>query len=43
LLRNARAVRVDRTYEPNSMLHAQYAEKAALYAEAYPTLATLNC
>jgi len=38
----ARAVRVNRTYEPNPRLHAQYAEKAALYAEVYPTLVGLN-
>ena len=38
----ARAVRVNRTYEPNPALHAQYAEKAAAYAEVYLTLAALN-
>ena len=38
----ARAVRVNRTYEPNVALHAQYAEKAAVYAEVYPTLKGLN-
>jgi len=38
----ARAVRVNRTYEPNPVLQPQYAEKAALYAEVYPTLAGLN-
>jgi sugar (pentulose or hexulose) kinase len=38
----AHAVRVNRTYEPNPKLHAQYAEKAAVYAEVYPTLAALN-
>ncbi len=38
----AAAVRVNRTYEPNPRLQAQYAEKAALYAEVYPTLKELN-
>jgi xylulokinase len=38
----ARAVRVNRTYEPNPKLQAQYAEKAAVYAEVYPTLKGLN-
>ena len=38
----ARAVRVNRTYEPNPALHDQYAEKAALFAEVYPTLKGLN-
>ena len=38
----ARAVRVNRTYEPNPKLHDQYAEKAAVYAEVYPTLKELN-
>jgi sugar (pentulose or hexulose) kinase len=38
----ARAVRVNRTYEPNLELHGQYAEKAALFAEVYPTLTELN-
>jgi len=37
-----RAVRVNRTYEPNPKLHDQYAEKAAVYAEVYPTLKGLN-
>jgi len=35
-------VRVNRTYEPNPKLQPQYAEKAAFFAEVYPTLATLN-
>jgi len=39
----AHAVRVNRTYERNPKLHAQYADKMALYAEVYPTLAMLNC
>ena len=34
----ARAVRVNRIYKPNPMLHAQYAEKVAVYAEVYPAL-----
>jgi xylulokinase len=38
----ARAVRVNRTYEPKPKLQAQYAEKAAVYAEVYPTLKGLN-
>jgi xylulokinase len=38
----AAVVRVNRTYEPNPQLQAQYAEKAALFAEVYPTLAALN-
>jgi len=38
----ARAVRVNRTYEPNPKLQPQYAEKAAIYADVYPTLAALN-
>jgi xylulokinase len=38
----ARAVRVNRTYEPDLKLHAQYAEKAALFGEVYPALAGLN-
>ena len=38
----ARAVRVNRTYEPNPKLHDQYAEKAAVFAEVYPTLKGLN-
>ncbi len=38
----ARAVRVNRTYEPDMVLHSQYAEKAALYAEVYPALKGLN-
>lgn len=38
----ARAVRVNRTYEPNPKLLAQYAEKAALFGEVYPTLTKLN-
>ena len=37
-----RAVRVNHTCEPNPVLHAQYAEKAAVYAEVYPTLKGLN-
>jgi len=39
---NTKAVRVDLTCEPNLKLHAQYAEKAAVYGEVYPTLAALN-
>jgi sugar (pentulose or hexulose) kinase len=35
-------VRVNRTYEPDMVLHSQYAEKAALYAEVYPALKGLN-
>ncbi len=35
----ARAVRVNRTYEPNP---AQHAEKTAVFAEVYPTLKGLN-
>jgi hypothetical protein len=31
----ARAVRVNHTCEPNPALHAQYAEKAAVYADVY--------
>ena len=38
----ARAVRVNRTYEPNPKLQDQYAEKAAVYAKVYPTLKGLN-
>jgi xylulokinase len=38
----ARMVRVNRTYEPNPKLQPQYAEKAAIYADVYPTLASLN-
>jgi len=38
----ARAVRVNRTYAPNPKLQAQYAEKATVYAEVYPTLKGLN-
>ena len=34
--------RDNRTCEPNPKLQPQYAEKAALFAEVYPTLATLN-
>ncbi len=38
----AQMVRINRTYEPDLVLHACYAEKAALYKEIYPTLAPLN-
>jgi hypothetical protein len=38
----ARAVRVNRTYEPNPKLHAQHAEKTAVYAEVCPMLKALN-
>jgi hypothetical protein len=35
-------VRVSCTYEPNLVLHAQRAEKAAICAEVYLALAALN-
>jgi|WetSurMetagenome_2_1015567.scaffolds.fasta_scaffold62899_3 hypothetical protein len=38
----ARVVSVNRTYEPTLVLRAQYAKKAAVYAEVYPTLKALN-
>jgi hypothetical protein len=38
----ARAVRVNRTCEPNPKLQPQYEAKAALFAAVYPTLAGLN-
>ncbi len=38
----AQMVRINRTYEPDLTLHARYAEKMALYADIYPTLASLN-
>ena len=42
LLRNARGVRGNLTYEPDPKLQPQYAEKVALFAEVYPTLKGLN-
>jgi sugar (pentulose or hexulose) kinase len=38
----ARMVRPRRIYEPNLALHPQYLERAASFAEVYPTLAELN-
>lgn len=38
----AQMVRAGRTYEPDMTLHAQYLERAALFAEVYPTLAELS-
>jgi sugar (pentulose or hexulose) kinase len=38
----ARMVRVKRTYEPDMAMHERYMEKARIFAQVYPTLATLN-
>lgn len=38
----ARAVRVNRTFEPNPKLHRQYAQKPAVYAAVQSALAELN-
>ncbi len=38
----AQMIRARQTYEPNAALHAQYMERAALFAQVYPTLAELN-
>jgi xylulokinase len=38
----ARMVRVKRTYEPDMAMHERYMEKARVFAQVYPTLATLN-
>lgn len=38
----ATMVRVKRAFYPDLARHAQYAEKAALYAQVYPALAPLN-
>jgi xylulokinase len=38
----AQMVRRGRVYEPNPALHVQYAERAALFGQVYPTLAELN-
>jgi xylulokinase len=35
-------VRPGQVYEPDAQLHEQYAERAALFAQVYPALATLN-
>ena len=37
-----RMVRARRTYEPDPVLHEQYAHKARLFSQIYPTLADLN-
>jgi xylulokinase len=38
----AQMVRAGRTYEPDSHLHQEYAERAAVFGQVYPALAALN-